>query len=317
MARSWQKLLRFLRWMSPFPAGLLAVALMLRIGWRDTMAWTAPSFYALPLPLHVAGWLWLAGLWWPQGRRRAWLSVMMAAACVLLWVVTTHALRREFPGTARQGPRVFFWNIGHTRTVPAALPQLIAELNPDLIVLAESERLGAAGFAELVAQHPDFKAAELEDGVACLVRGDFAPPVSRQLSPRAWVNVVNATFTRVPGAWRLCLSDIDPWPPLPRDVLLSEIYKEAAAHPRTIIAGDFNTPLDSSGFDAWRAAFHHGFADCAAWRGPLETWGFGVPVLAIDHIWMSPDLVPVSARKGARLASDHSWLLVECGQPGP
>lgn len=317
MARCWQKLLNLLRRLSPFFAGLLLVALVLRIGWRDTMAWTAPPFYALPLPLHMAGWLWLAGMWWRSGRRRTWMSVMMAALCALVWVVTTHALRREFPGSTQQGPLVFFWNIGHTQTVPKALHELITELDPDVVVLAESERLGAAGFAELTEQHPGFRAAELEDGVACMVRGSFTPPASRQLSPRAWVNVLSATFTRLPGEWRLCLTDIDPWPPLPRHALLSEIHKEAAGHPRTIIAGDFNTPLDSAGFDSWRAAFHHGFADCAAWHGPLETWGYGVPVLAIDHIWMSPDLVPVAAKKGACLASDHSWLLVECGMPAP
>ena len=279
--------------------------------------WTAPTFYALPLPLHVAGWLWLAGLWWKPGRRRAWLSVMMAAVCVLLWVVTTQALRRELPGATQHGPRVFFWNIGHTRSVPAALHERITELDPDAVVLAESEGLGAAGFSELTAKHTGFQAAELQDGVACMVRGSFAPPASRQISPRAWVNVVNATFTRFSGEWRLCLSDIDPWPPLPRDALLSEVIKDAADHPRTIIAGDFNTPLDSAGFDSWRARLNHGFADCRAWSGPLETWGFGMPLLAIDHIWMSSDLVPVAAQKGASLASDHSWLLVECGMPAP
>ena len=317
MRNRWQRLLRFLRWMSPVAAALLALALVLRLTWRDTMAWTAPTFYALPLPLQAAGWLLLTGLWWRNGRRRAWLGLLLGAGCAVLWAANTRSLRREFPGTTLQGPRVFLWNIGHTESVPAALHELITELDPDAVVLAESERLGASRFAELMQKHPGFRAVELQDGVACLVRGSFLPPASRQLSPRAWVNVVEATFTRVPGEWRLCLSDIDPMPPLPRDPLLSEIHKTAAGHPRTIIAGDFNTPLDSAGFDIWRDTLHHGFADCPAWRGPLETWGFGVPVLAIDHIWMSPDLVPVSARMGTRLASDHSWLLVECGVRTP
>ncbi len=232
-------------------------------------------------------------------------------------MVTTEALRRELPGATQRGPKVFFWNIGHTRSVPAALHELITELDPDVVVLAESEGLGSAGFSELTAKHPGFQTAELQDGVACMVRGSFAPPATRQISPRAWVNVVNATLVRAPGEWRFCLSDIDPWPPLPRDALLSEILKDADGHLQTIIAGDFNTPLDSAGFDSWRTKFNHGFADCAAWTGPLETWGFGVPLLAIDHIWMSPDLVPVAAQKGGCLASDHSWLLVECGMLAP
>ncbi len=304
------------RW-SPVAAALLALALAVRLTLRDTVAWAAPAFYALPLPVHIACWLFLAGLWWGKARRMAWLGVSLAAGCAALWAAALHSLRREFPGVTQQGPRVFFWNIAHTHTVPAALHELITELDPDAVILAESEQLGAARFAELTKRHPGFKAIELKDGVACLVRGSFSPPASRRLAPLAWVNVVEATFTRVPGEWRLCLSDIDPWPPLPRDALLSEIHRTAAGHPRTIIAGDFNTPLDSAGFDAWRDTLHHGFADCAAWSGPLETWGFGMPLLAIDHIWMSPDLVPVSAQKGARLASDHSWLLVECGVRTP
>ena len=82
-------------------------------------------------------------------------------------------------------------------------------------------------------------------------------------------------------------------------------------HARTIICGDFNTPLDAAAFDDWRPALRHGFADCPDWRGPLETWAFGLPVLTIDHIWLSPDLLPASAEKGSLLTRDHAWLVVD------
>jgi hypothetical protein len=157
----------------------------------------------------------------------------------------------------------------------------------------------------------------LPDGVSCLVRGAIAGIESRQLAPLAWVSVLRLTFARVPDDWRLCLTDIDPLPPLPRTAQLDIIRSVAHGSPRTIIAGDFNTPLDSVGFDAWRTAYHHGFADCPTWRGPLETWGFGVPLLAIDHIWMSRDLAPVAARKQARFGNDHLWLFVECRRAKP
>jgi endonuclease/exonuclease/phosphatase (EEP) superfamily protein YafD len=309
----WQRLLTILRRMSPVVAALLLAALALRLIWRDMEVWSAPTFYALPLPLHIAGWLCLGGLWSRSGRRRAWLCLGMAAAGSLWWLASTRSLRREITGTWQQGPRIFFWNIGHARTVPAALHELIDELQPDAVALAESGELGAAGFGELTQRHPEFLAVELPDGVSCLVRGDLSPPSTQQLTWRVWVNVLNVTFSRLPGAWRLVLTDIDPWPPLPRDRLLNEIRAAAAVQSRTIIAGDFNTPLDAAGFDAWRGQFHHGFADCADWRGPLETWGYGVPVLAIDHIWMSLDLAPVRADKGTRACSDHSWLVVDCG----
>jgi len=66
-------------------------------------------------------------------------------------------------------------------------------------------------------------------------------------------------------------------------------------------------------FDEWRDNFHHAHADCPAFHGPLETWGFGFPILAIDHLWLSPDLVPLRADKGSHFRQDHSWILVETG----
>jgi hypothetical protein len=311
-----------LRWMAPWLAGLLLVALVLRHFWRDYYAWTAPAFYALPLPLHVAGWLLLTLIWRNVNRRLAWLCAVGVVCSSVLWWMNTKSLRGESAAAAASpaspdGPRILFWNIGHTDNVPAALHDLITELQPDMIGLAEAENLGVAGFAELREKHAGFQAVQLQDGAACLVRGAFPPPSSRILGLRVAVNFVTATFSRIPGEWRICLTDLPPWPPLPRTDFLDTIRRLAGTGPRTIVAGDFNTPLDSSGFDAWRADFHHGFADCAAWSGPLETWGFGIPILAIDHIWMSRDLAPRAARKAPRLGQDHSWLFVECGRSAP
>ena len=58
-----EKVLHLLRRISPLAAGLLLIALLLRYVWRDTLTFSAPLFYALPLPLHMTAWLWLAGLW--------------------------------------------------------------------------------------------------------------------------------------------------------------------------------------------------------------------------------------------------------------
>lgn len=302
---------------APVIAGLLLVAMVLRRVWRDELVWTAPTFYALPLPVHVLGWIFLTTVWWKVNRRLRWLCVAAAVCPAVLWWMNTKSLRGEAVAASGEGPRVFLWNIGHVRAVPPALHELITELAPDAVVLAEAENLGAAGMAELMKQHDGFRAVELEDGVSCLVRGTFSPPSSRQLGWRVSVNVVTATFARLPGEYRLCLTDIPPFPPVPRTDYLDAIRKEAGEGKRTIIAADFNTPLDSAGFDAWRREYRHGFADCESWHGPLETWCFGVPVLAIDHIWMSQDLAPRSARKESRFGQDHSWLFVECGTAAP
>jgi len=310
-------LVRLIRGAAPLLAGLLLAALVLRRLFRDEYPWSAPTFYALPLPLHVAGWLVLVLIWWKMNRRLAWMCVAGVICSALLWWMNTKSLRGEVTADTGDGPRVFFWNIGHVHTVPADLHELITELDPDVIGLAEAENLGPAGFAELVKQHEGFQFVELPDGVACLVKGTLSAPASKTLASRLSVSILNATLTRLPREWRLCLTDIPPWPPLPRTDYLDSIRHEAGHDARTIVLGDFNTPLDAAGFDAWHEDYHHAFADCADWSGPLETWGFGIPVLAIDQIWMSRDYAPRTARKGPRWGQDHSWLFVECGPAAP
>jgi len=308
-----RKLLERLRRMTPVFVVLLFLVLAVRYIWRDTVSWAAPTYYALPLPLHVAAWLALAVLHRGLSRRRAAVFLIAAGLLGLLWKLNTERLCRDIAVLDNAGPRVLLWNIGHTAKVPAALHELIAELEPDAVVLAEAENLGASGQAELRQRHAGFRMLECADGVACLVRGTIGLLKSEQLADRVHVDVLTASFARIPGEWRLCVTDIPPLPPLPRTKYLDAIRAIAGTGPRTLIAADFNTPLDSAAFDAWRGQYHHGLADCAAWHGPLETWGYGVPVLAIDHIWMSRDLAPASARMEARLASDHSWVFVECG----
>lgn len=307
------KLIGRLRRLTPVFVGLLLLALVARYLWRDTRTWSAPASYAFPLPLHFAAWLMLALLHWGTGRRRAGMFLTAAVLTGVLWCMNTSRLRRDVEPARSDGPRVLLWNIGHTGKVPSSLHELMVELEPDAVVLAEAENLGAEGKAELTQRHAGFRIMECDHGVSCLVRGTMSLLQRAKLAERVSVSVLTATFERLPGEWRLCVTDIPPWPPVPRARHLDAIRAAAGAGPRTLIAGDFNTPLDSAGFDAWRRLYHHGLADCASWRGPLETWGFGVPVLAIDHVWMSRDLVPMGARKEARLASDHSWVFVQCG----
>lgn len=306
-----QKLARFVRRAAPVGAGVLLAALVMRHVWRDEYVWSAPTFYALPLPLHVAGWMVLGLIWWKVNRRLAWMCLAGVIFSAVLWWMNTTKLRGDATAGAGDGPRVLFWNIGHTNKVPAALHELIKQLEPDVIGLAEAENLETGGFAELMKEHPGFRAVQLPQGVACLAKGHFSTPVSDELARRVSVSVCTVVLSRIPGEWRLCMTDLPPMPPLPRTDYLDRIRREAGAGPRTIVMADFNTPLDAAGFDAWREDYYHGFADCAAWSGPLETWACGLPLLAIDHIWMSKDYAPRAAQKAPRWLQDHSWLFVE------
>jgi endonuclease/exonuclease/phosphatase (EEP) superfamily protein YafD len=75
--------------------------------------------------------------------------------------------------------------------------------------------------------------------------------------------------------------------------------------------GDFNTPVESVLFQPWCKELHHAFNEAGS--GLRETWPRWVPVLTIDHIWSSRDVLPLHAEKRWLRSSDHAALLAEFG----
>ena len=77
--------------------------------------------------------------------------------------------------------------------------------------------------------------------------------------------------------------------------------------PRTVVMGDFNTPLESVHLEPMRAHFEEVMD--GPHRGFRETWFFTLPLLSLDHIWLSRDLEPVFATRRLTLASDHAPVI--------
>lgn len=292
-------------------AGILVVAAFLRAVARDEWWISATLFYALPLTVQAVAWVVLALVW----RRRRWLrawALAMAAGCFLWWTLAlwqpldVHKLR-----TSDRSVNVLFWNIGHRESLPESLGTLILERQPEFVGLAESEKLDRIAMTELQLAVPGYEVLQMPDGMIAMVRGKAKVISSKWLKQRSRVHVVAAQLTSMPElTWRFVLCDVGPWPPLPRTEILDEQLRQAGEEPRTIVVGDFNTPIDSAGFDAWHRRFEHGIADCADYDGPPETWCFGLPLLSIDHQWGSRDLVSAKAEKGSQLFMDHQWVLV-------
>jgi vancomycin resistance protein VanJ len=70
----------------------------------------------------------------------------------------------------------------------------------------------------------------------------------------------------------------------------------------TIIAGDFNTPPRGLAYRAMTDRFENAFG---AGNGFGYTYRSTLPVLRVDHIFMSPDLHPVHTYTVGTTASDH------------
>ena len=82
----------------------------------------------------------------------------------------------------------------------------------------------------------------------------------------------------------------------------SIIYKQR----NTIILGDFNVPFESQNLEDIKKDFNHAFNEKG--NGFRETWFWNIPILSIDHIWVSKDLKIIKTEKIFTLKSDHNMI---------
>lgn len=91
------------------------------------------------------------------------------------------------------------------------------------------------------------------------------------------------------------------------DVMLRSL---AAAEDRAcLIGGDFNSPAGDRTFQTLRPRFRDAFAEAGVGWG--NTFRNDWPILRIDQVWATHELVPASARTVASAHSDHRFVVVD------
>lgn len=91
-----------------------------------------------------------------------------------------------------------------------------------------------------------------------------------------------------------------------RKPMLKNILSRIKTNDKTIILGDFNTPYSSLFFKNFKKNYWHAFTEKGA--GFRETWFWNIPLLSLDHIWVSRDLEISFCEKISTFKSDHSML---------
>lgn len=199
---------------------------------------------------------------------------------------------------------VTLWNAGRNL---AEMPGEWGELfsgNVELAVIIESGSFSDGEWKRFVARNPDVEWTRYQGGITVGVRGKTISTMEHGDGSRFRCRKVEVEI----GGKRYGVVAVDipsqPW--LNRERYLRKIMK-AAEDERSLILGDFNTPPDAHGFDAWGKT--HRLANGYAGRGFMETWAHGVPLLTLDQLWLSRDLACADLRKYPGFTSDHSRMV--------
>ncbi len=278
--------------------GIAAAGLAVRFSVRDSVDALALGYYALPLP--VLGALLLAGGALARRPLRV-MAVALGLVTLTAWFVRDYGFARPQSGEWK----FVTWNLGGGMHPLPPLIDLVRRESPDLVALVESGAIDAAQIANYERELPGYRVVRFDGQRACLLRGTLGEVRQESLAGRSRVVELRVTIRGQP--LRVLIVDMDSDIHRSRRGTLEQIAAQAAREPRTVVLGDFNTPLDSACLDPMRRAFA---AANEAWHaGFRETWFYGLPLLSLDQVWLSRDLRPVFARREVNLRFDHAAVI--------
>lgn len=282
-----------------------------RLSVRDAFPLSAPIFYALPVPILVIAGSIAARSLWRLGRRRAtFVFSLLIAVQFGHWINDALRLQTDF---RKDSTRFLFWNVCRGNLGYSAIMQQIAAESPDIVALAEATQDGQkAEFWE--SQLPGYSATCLGGGMVLLTSDKSAPIAVEeidkgQVPEQLRYRIVSLRLGDQPLT--VLIADVKSAPLNFRRPAFERIAEltDSLDGPPLIVAGDFNTPVDSVHVDLMRRRLTNAFEVSGV--GYRETWPVVFPVLSLDQIWGDHRIHWHRCMVESSLRSDHRMLIGE------
>jgi endonuclease/exonuclease/phosphatase family metal-dependent hydrolase len=269
---------------------LLGFSLLIHFILKDNFYWSSILFYALPLPIIIVFNLLLLPLSGPKFRKH-----ILVALGLLLITWSFQSLVFNFQATEKADLDIVYWNAGHTQGFEEAFNQ--NENTPDVMVLVEYD---TTDYKSIRLKYPDFHFYLSKEGIGICSKQQIKN-VQEQTSPR------NSTVLKF-ETYNLQFFALDVTPNVFnfRKSEFEFLNKHINNKNKAIVLGDFNTPLESVYLKKFKRDYQHAFTESGI--GFKETWFWNLPILSLDHIWISKDLKILKTKKIHGFKSDHSMI---------
>jgi len=281
---------------------------------RDRFPELAPLAYGLPLPVLVCCGLWcvLFSRLRRKSVRASWLVCVLVQAGFWLngSVVMRDGIAPHDAGT------LLFWNVCRGY---GGYEEVGAEINrsrADVVALVEST---GRGQDPLLWKRvcPEYGMIRLGSGMILLLRGeaDSVRWDHGAIPGKCRYRMLDLQIRGQPV--RLVILDVNSDPRVskrPAFDRLEELITDAGDQP-LIIAGDFNTPLESIYAGRMRRRMQNAFE--ASGHGLRDTWPVLLPILSLDQVWGNARIQWHRCEHGWSARSDHRPVLAtfSAGRP--
>ncbi|MBU2950451.1 endonuclease/exonuclease/phosphatase family protein [Tamlana agarivorans] len=269
---------------------IIIALLMLHFIIKDRTYELSLLFYPLPLPVII---LIVLGLSIFLGKWRKY-NLFLAGLLLVIWLGRSFRFSIAEP-IKDSDIEIVFWNTSRVHKFKDAITQY-GDF-PDVMVLAEASD---TDFKDLQKKYPDYSFYKS----------------TRELSifskhPMKIISDVTSNYHTSVVHFETCnlhfyAVDVTGSRDVPRHWELDYVDAHLEFQERTIVLGDFNLPYESVYFEVIRAQFNHWFSSKG--NGFRETWPWELPLLSLDHIWVSKDLEILDSKKINSLESDHEMI---------
>lgn len=267
--------------------GLLAVHFVI----KERSYLSSLYFYTFPLPVIIILVLLFSIVLTKQWRR---YNLIIASVLLLAWL--SRSFKIHIPDTlSKQDLEVVFWNASRDNTFEEAFKE--NGHIPDVLVLAESPKNNLQSFKQ---QYPNDYYYKSDNEIFIFSKTPL-DIVSKQSSNYS-TSVINFKTAGV----NFYAVDVTGSTDVPRSWELSFVNKHIKEIENTIVLGDFNVPFESIFLKQLKTDFNQAFNKKG--NGFRETWFYNLPLLSLDHIWVSKDLKILKTVKIHTFKSDHNML---------
>ncbi|MDO5979128.1 endonuclease/exonuclease/phosphatase family protein [Flavivirga spongiicola] len=247
-------------------------------------------FYLFPLPIIILIILILSLF---LGKKRKY-NLILAALLLVTWI--GRSFRISFPSDIRETDmEIVFWNASRDNDFELAFSE--HESIPDIMILTESNE---KKFEGLRLKYPHFYFYETNSEIEIFSKIPLS--IIKEETSKFHSTVVSFKAEDI----NFFVVDVSGSMDVPREWELEFVNSIIKETNKTVVLGDFNVPYESMHLEHIKSNFDHAFSEKG--NGFRETWFWNIPLLSLDHIWVSKDLEILKAAKISTLKSDHSMI---------
>lgn len=264
---------------------LLTVHFIIKEGtYEDTI-----RFYLFPLPVIIVIVL-IAAVFLKKWK----YNIILAGLLSIIWL--GRSFKIHFPDTiTEQDLEVVFWNASRDNNFERAFNENGGV--PDVMVLTESNQKHLDKLKKRFPNYYFFKTSRE------LILFSKTPIIIESENKSKFGTIVVNFITSGVNFYAV---DVQGSTDVPREWGINYVNEFIKKNSNTIILGDFNVPYESKYLKQLKDNYQHAFNKKG--NGFRETWFYNLPILSLDHIWVSEDLKILKTEKIFTTKSDHSML---------